>query len=259
MLFELTIRVHPVASVDAFSVSWSLSKARAARIVDAWQKWAPKAHKGITALLKVSKSVSGSNISIKCLGQSVAGRAELERGLKALEAIEPPIGPRSIKKYAFWDAFQKYAGSGRDPYFQKERSDFLPSLSAAGIKQMLEQIVTQPLNDIGLIFNAYGGAINDLGETETAFPYRSSVGYMIHYYAGWDDPRLTARKVSAMTAFYDGMRSFVPGKAYVNYSDAQLRDFASAYWGHNLKRLKLVKRSFDPTNLFVFPQSVPLA
>ncbi|WP_137136689.1 FAD-binding oxidoreductase [Rhizobium sp. FKY42] len=259
VVFELTIRVHPVASVDVFSVGWTLSKERAAKIVDAWQKWAPKADRGITALLKVSKSGSGPNLSIRCLGQSVASRTELERALAALAAIEAPIGPRAIKTYMFWDAFQKYAGTGRDPYFQKERSDFLQSLNAAGIEQMLEQVVTQLFNDVGLILNAYGGAINDLTETETAFPHRSSVGYMIHYYAGWDDPRLTPRKTRAMTAFYDGLQRFMPGKAYVNYSDVQLRDFATAYWGQNLKRLKQVKRSFDPDNLFAFQQSVPLS
>ncbi|MBB3290396.1 MULTISPECIES: FAD-binding oxidoreductase [unclassified Rhizobium] len=258
VVFELTIRVHAVDTVDVFSVGWSLPRDRAANIVDGWQQWAPHANKGITALLKASKAASGQNVSLRCIGQSIAARSELEKGLKALEAIEKPTIPRSIKKVAFWDAFQKFAGSGRDPYYQKERSDFLPSLNAAGIKQALQQIVAQPSSDIGLIFNAYGGAIDDLGEDATAFPHRSSVNYMVHYYAGWDDPTLTSKKMAAMTAFYNGMRPFVPGKAYVNYSDAQLLDFATAYWGNNLARLKNIKRTFDPSNFFRFQQSVPL-
>ena len=64
--------------------------------------------------------------------------------------------------------------------------------------------------------------------------------------------------MAAMTAFYDGTRPFVPGKAYVNYSDTQLSNFATAYWGSNLARLKKVKQTFDPSNLFQFKQSLPL-
>ncbi|MER9896916.1 FAD-binding oxidoreductase [Mesorhizobium sp. M0130] len=257
VVFELTLRVHPVGDVDIFSVGWALPPDRAARVIDAWQKWAPQADNGITALLKVGKG-AGQNVSLKCIGQSIAARTKIEKGLKALEAIEKPITPHSIQKVTFWQAFQKFGGSSRDPYFQKERSDFLPLLNALGIRQALQQIVAQPTSDIGLIFNAYGGAINDLGEDATAFPHRSSVSYMIHYYAGWDAPKLTQSKVAAMTAFYDGMRPFLPGKAYVNYSDAQLTSYQTAYWGKNINRLKKVKRTFDPGNLFQFKQSVPL-
>ncbi|CAM5771872.1 putative FAD-linked oxidoreductase YvdP [Labrys miyagiensis] len=259
VVFELTIRVHPVAKVDVFSVGWSLPQDRAAKIIDAWQKWAPHANRGITALLKVSKATIGQNVSLKCIGQSIAARAELENGLNALELVEAPTTPRNIQNLTFSEAFQKFAGAGGDPHLQKERSDFLPLLNAGGIIRALQLIVAQPKSDVGLIFNAYGGAINDLADDATAFPHRSSVNYMIHYYAGWDDPTKTKYKLDAMTSFYDGMRPYVPGKAYVNYSDAQLGPhFATAYWGSNLARLKTVKRTVDPNNLFTFAQSVPL-
>jgi hypothetical protein len=50
----------------------------------------------------------------------------------------------------------------------------------------------------------------------------------------------------------------VPGKAYINYCDSELQDWPTAYWGPNLARLKGVKRSVDPTNIFRFSQSIPL-
>lgn len=46
--------------------------------------------------------------------------------------------------------------------------------------------------------------------------------------------------------------------AYFNYADPSIIDYPTAYWGDNVPRLQQVKRSYDPHNVFSFPQSVPL-
>jgi FAD/FMN-containing dehydrogenase len=38
-----------------------------------------------------------------------------------------------------------------------------------------------------------------------------------------------------------------------------LTDWQDAYWGGNLTRLKQIKKTFDPDNVFRHAQSVPLA
>ena len=48
------------------------------------------------------------------------------------------------------------------------------------------------------------------------------------------------------------------GGAYVNYCDLDLPDYATAYWGANLPRLRQIKTAFDPGNVFKHAQSVPL-
>ena len=54
------------------------------------------------------------------------------------------------------------------------------------------------------------------------------------------------------------MRAHVSGGAYVNYCDLELTDWANAYWGANLARLREIKKAVDPDNLFRHAQSVPL-
>jgi hypothetical protein len=62
-----------------------------------------------------------------------------------------------------------------------------------------------------------------------------------------------------MRSCYAAMRPYVSGAAYVNYCDLDLADWQNAYWGQNLTRLKQIKSSFDPDNVFSHAQSVPLA
>jgi FAD/FMN-containing dehydrogenase len=254
---ELVFQVHPIEQVVVFGLSWSLPPDRAQRVIEAWQRWAPTAHKGTTALMKIGK-VDGRTIALRCLGQSIAPRAVIDRDLRALAAIEPLSGPRTFLPKTFQDSVKYFAGTpGADPLYQKEKSDFVPSLSADGIATLLHRIASQSSTHIAVILNAYGGAIKDMQDDDTAFPHRSTAAYMLHYYSGWNSASSTGGRVAEANAFYGAMRSFVPGKAYVNYSDSDLVNWQVAYWGQNLPRLKTVKRSHDPANLFRFAQSIP--
>jgi hypothetical protein len=46
-------------------------------------------------------------------------------------------------------------------------------------------------------------------------------------------------------------------RAYQNFADPALAGFANAYYGTNLKKLRDIKATVDPSRLFTFPQVIP--
>jgi hypothetical protein len=111
----------------------------------------------------------------------------------------------------------------------------------------------------GLAFDAYGGAINAVPGSQTAFVHRDKLACIQATYS-WSSATSTA-EIAAGAAWlkYLGTNVFDASTgAYQNYIDPTLADWQSAYYGSNLNRLKVVKRAYDPRGLFSFAQSIPL-
>jgi FAD/FMN-containing dehydrogenase len=256
---QFRFRLQPLAQVVTFGISWTLSKARARSLFDAWQQWAPAAPHAITAIMRVGGRTDG-RITLRCIGQSTGSASDLEQELNALFDIEEPNSDPSIVTRSFFDAIDHFSGGwDYETIYHKGKSDYVVGgLSHDGINALLTQMVQAAPSQVIAICDAYGGAIADVAAADTAFPHRDASTYCIQYYSQWGGPGDTAQRLQLSRAVYAAMRPFVSGACYVNYCDTDVADFATAYWGANLARLRQVKAQYDPANLFHHAQSVPL-
>ena len=99
-----------------------------------------------------------------------------------------------------------------------------------------------------LLFDCYGGAINRVAPSATAFVHRH-VLFCIQYlsYGGG---------AAWLKSTSGKMAPYVTGGAYINYIDPDLKRWQSAYYGSNYRRLLHVRREVDPHHYFNFPQAI---
>jgi FAD/FMN-containing dehydrogenase len=72
-------------------------------------------------------------------------------------------------------------------------------------------------------------------------------------------PAEWAAAASLVAHMRDQLTGIVGGGAYVNYIDASMPNWAQAYYGDNLTRLRQVAQRYDPDRLFTFPQAITTA
>ena len=107
-------------------------------------------------------------------------------------------------------------------------------------------------------FDALGGAAASVPGTASAFPHRSAT-FIAQYQSRWSvnaPKEVRDANLEWLRGFHGAMSSWNRG-AYVNYTDPDLDDYLSQYYGANLGRLQSIKRAYDPRNFFRFPQSIP--
>jgi hypothetical protein len=103
-------------------------------------------------------------------------------------------------------------------------------------------------------FQAYGGAIADVGDQESAFSHRDT---LIEFFAGstWADPAEDAVRMAGARAWAATLEPFSSG-TYINVMADADSDVSRGYASAQLARLADLKRKYDPENVFHLNQNI---
>ncbi len=107
---------------------------------------------------------------------------------------------------------------------------------------------------VEVIIDGLGGAISKIAPADTAFPHRKALATIQIYVQ--TSPADRAAAASSVAEMRDQLTGIVGDGGYVNYIDASMPNWAQAYYGDNLTRLRQVARRYDPDRLFTFPQAI---
>ena len=259
---SFTFRTHRVPSTVAwFILRWPAS--RAADALAAWQEWAPHARPELTSIFHLN---GGGSEPAQVTGQYFGP----SRDLPGLLASLTSIGPSTVHTgdLGYLPAQLMWAGCSNIPFaachtmgtrpggtlpresFQA-KSDYVSKPLPAAARNALVQAAQTRAHISGsgaILFDSYGGAINQVAPAATAFVHRK-VLFCIQY--------LTYNGGSNwLTSTHAAMRPYVTGGAYFNYTDPGLKNWQSAYYGSNYQRLLRIRRAVDPHHYFNFPQAI---
>jgi FAD/FMN-containing dehydrogenase len=134
-------------------------------------------------------------------------------------------------------------------YYWKSRA--LAELSDAAIEDIIDFAARRPapLTDIVVWHN--GGAIAEVGDTETAYAGREA-NFLVTGEASWDDPALTEEAIRWARDFWETMAQHSTGGLYLNFPGfgEEKEALVQAGYGANYERLRELKAKYDPTNFF---------
>jgi FAD/FMN-containing dehydrogenase len=278
---SFTFRTHQVGQIVLFFLSWPWSQA--ARVISAWQSWAPHAPDALWSNLHLAAAAGGSVPSIQVggtyLGSLSGAAAQLEKLYAAagshpsspfmettswLHAMLVEAGCASLTVNQCHLPTQNPAGKlARASEYAK--SDFFTKpLNSHGIGTLLAGVEKfqraggAPGAAGGIAFDALGGAVNRVAAGATAFVHRDAL-FDAQYTTTWPTgaaAAAVARQHAWQQSFWQSMRPYASGQAYQNYVDPALANWRQAYYGANLARLTQVKAKYDPNRVFTFPQAI---
>jgi FAD/FMN-containing dehydrogenase len=101
-----------------------------------------------------------------------------------------------------------------------------------------------------ILFEHFHGAVTRIGETEAAVPHRNE-GWNLVLPTVWLDPSTTEANVAWTRETFEAMKPYFAQGRWLNYlADDQAEEAILSAYGPNWERLREVKRTYDPENVF---------
>jgi len=254
---EFEFRLHPIGG-RALVVELDFDAARARGAMRRWRDLLPDAPRAATL---TASALTAGDKPVVSLGYVWVGDVEEGRGyLSRIRELGTPATER-VREMSYVELqcmSDNPRGHGRRRY---SKGHYLTELSDAAIDAFLARGVSAsatapdwtrvPNGD----FQAYGGAIADVGDDDGAFSYR---GTLVEFGCGtnWLDPNEDRDRISAARAYGAAMQPFANG-VYVNALGDEGQDgVRRAYAPGKFARLVDLKRRYDPDNAFHLNQNI---
>ncbi|HTX08932.1 MAG TPA: FAD-binding oxidoreductase [Solirubrobacteraceae bacterium] len=188
--------------------------------------------------------VPGIMSLIEWSGKPSAGRRRLER----LQAeLSPSAGSlETVPFLKIQTLTDEIFAAGKRTYI---KAGFATALTDALIEALIEcgAHVGSEFSQIEVL--AQGGAIGRVAPEATAFPHRDAA-WLLNIPATWEDPAADGEEIGWARRSFAAIEPHLTGGKYVNFMGDDDRDDAGGAYGATLRRLRSVKRGYDPDNVF---------
>jgi FAD/FMN-containing dehydrogenase len=245
-----TVKLEKLADVAFLYATWT-GLDRLGDILRTWQGDAPVADERLTSAIEIY--ASGPALSAVWYG---GDREDITSALGPLLGIGSP--EVTVTEESWPAVYADVDKAPRDVDNWKFFSQFVKRPFPDDAIDLICQFITNaPSAASNYFLSSFGGAVRNEPPGGSAFPHRDALFYC-EPGAGWNGPESTPAAVRWVADFAQALRPYVDG-AYVNVPNVGAADWQAQYYGPNVRRLRQVKATYDPLNVFTFEQSVPPA
>jgi FAD/FMN-containing dehydrogenase len=269
---SLTFRPVPAPAVMT-NIHADWDHRDAVPVVDAWQRWAPRAPDGLAASLKMTGAAEmerrpSLDLYATFLGTE-AEAMEIFDQLVVRAGSYPTATSVELMSYLetrrFWSELGTANGGPEASPPQHSclfsKSEFfrrpVPTDAIAALVEIFtgDRAAGQSRE---LDFMPWGGAYNRVPADATAFVHRDELFQVKHAAAVDLDTPLGEKEAAHrwVNASWTAVHPWGSGRVFQNFPDPDLDGWANAYYGSNLDRLLRIKARYDPERFFRAHQSL---
>jgi FAD/FMN-containing dehydrogenase len=249
---SLTFRTVPAPTLTSFRLSWPYSLA--ARVIEAWQAWAPDGPDELAASLHVrATGPTTEPPEVHVFGTLMDGDSDVAGQLDLLVdrvGVEPDGSTRRIADHRESKRLLAALFPADEGQVFSKSEFFDRPLTGDAIAQLLTRIADGRRSGESRIldFTPWDGAYNRTRPDATAFAHRRARFLLKHEAVVAPSGRDAARDWLARS--WSMVHPWGSGGVYPNFPDPDLDDWSQAYHGANLDRLLRVKAEYDPDGVF---------
>ncbi|WP_168118821.1 FAD-binding oxidoreductase [Paenibacillus sp. HB172176] len=249
--YKYKIRRAP-SRATVFTIEWPWNQFE--EVLKAWQRWAPFTSTRLGTYLEIGPR-DGGNVTVQGLYLGCQRKAEellqpvtsvgtptsaFIRSLPYSEAVTYLLPPDPVLTHRFSNQFS--SAYGNQPF---------PDKAIQITRKFLEKAEA---GESGFFFLSWGGAIENVKPTDSAFFWRDAQ-YYVEWNASWLDHRDAERSIELVRHTRKKLQPYIYG-SYINVPDQGIKNYGEEYYGANYPRLRQIKAEVDPQNVFNFPQSI---
>jgi FAD/FMN-containing dehydrogenase len=253
-------RAHPVRTVYAGPTFWPLEQT--AEVMAAYAEFmleAPDYVNGFFAFLTIPPApmfpehlhlTKVCGVMWVCTGPS----ARAEEATRQMRAIGRPVLDHQAEMPlpAVNSLFDPLYPPGHQWYW---RADFVKELNTAAIEQHARHGAALPTMQSTMHLYPINGAVHDVAPDATAFGHRNAT-YAVNIAGFWTDPADNEANTRWVRDYYQAIAPHSEPGGYVNFASGDDHQKAPENYGVNYERLRAVKRTYDPGNLFHLNQNI---
>jgi FAD/FMN-containing dehydrogenase len=222
-------------------IAWPIEQAR--DVLEFYAEWAPTLSRELyvgPSMMTLPDGTSIIGMEVVYAGDPVTGEKELAPLRKIGKPIEDGVMLRDYKYMQTWEdatfghGIRSYAKNGMVGEFTQQLVDTL-----------IDAFVPDPR--MAVFTHTAGGAVRDVGESDTAFPHRNAET-MIAVAGGWEDPAHDEEAMALGRSWFKALEPHTGG--YYDNIHWDGSSSVSGNYGPNYRRLSEVKAQYDPENLF---------
>ncbi len=251
VVVDFTFQLHPVGLLLGGSLDYLLEDAPV--VLPVWRDLMANAPDSLASFAQVYRdAVTGEglvNASIAWVGDVEAGREAIRELTEGLSPVKNAV--RSMYYPELQDLYGRMPFGLRNYWSGRFLADLPDELLAYTNEQFLESEIAG-----GVLLEPLHGAPTRVASETTAFAGREA-HWNATFLSVWTDPEEDERWIETARTYSTSLEPWRIGGGYLNYATETSADGLETEFGaQRFERLRVVKREYDPSNVFRFNHNI---